>query len=141
MKKNLIAMVGILLFVFIFVKPGHSQEVKTSPIEVKSYEGIPYVSGGIGLDEREELEASGKDYNLKLTFAVREGNYLGDVKVSIVSSSGKKILDAVSEGPWFFTRLPPGRYSVRAEVKDKTLQRAFEVKAKGQTRLNFLWQR
>jgi hypothetical protein len=63
-------------------------------IEKKDYQGIPYVSGGVGVDEREAFVAMGKDYSLKLMFAIKSGEYLSDVKVEISDSIGKKLQTA-----------------------------------------------
>jgi hypothetical protein len=42
------------------------------------------------------------DYNLKLVFSEKgTGAYLADVKLSIADMKGRKILEAVSDGPWF----------------------------------------
>lgn len=82
----------------------HAAEQNDSfPVEQKVYQGIPYVSGGVGLEEREQFAAIGKNYNLKLVFAFKSGAYLSDVKVDISDSIGKKVLSAIAEGPWFFT--------------------------------------
>ena len=37
---------------------------------------IAYITGGIGLTEREQLKALEKDFNLKLMFTLIEGNYI-----------------------------------------------------------------
>jgi hypothetical protein len=100
---------------------------------------VPYLSGGVGLDEREALNQMGKDYNLKLSFAETAGNYISDVAVKIRDSSDRVALDAVSGGPWFFSKLPPGRYTVVVRYNEKTQQTAVQVSGKGQSVLNFLW--
>ena len=76
--------------------------------------GIPYLSGGVGLDERDALRAVSGEYNLHVTFAQREGNYLSDVHVAIQNANGATLLETVPQGPWLFTKLPPGRYTVIA---------------------------
>ena len=48
--------------------------------------GIPYVSGGFGMDERENLRAMSKDDNLELSFAAQNENYLGGAKIFIKKS-------------------------------------------------------
>lgn len=78
--------------------------------------GIAYMSGGVGLDEREAIHGLAMNYNLRLVFADRDGAYFSDVKVDIRDSSGREILSAVSNGPWFFAKLPSGRYKITAEA-------------------------
>ncbi len=115
-------------------------EKNVLPVEQRQYQGIPYVSGGIGLDEREKLAAISKNYSLKLVFAIKSREYLADVKVEISDSSGKNVLDAVADGPWFFTNLPPGKYTVTVTLKGKEKQNAVNiVKGQKQTTLSFYW--
>src|SRR4030042_2735367 len=97
------------------------------PVEQKEYQGIPYVSGGIGSDEREKLAAIGKNYSLKLVFAIKGGEYLADVEVEISDSTGKKVLDAVADGPWFFTNLPPGKFTITATMMGKEQKRGAHI--------------
>ncbi|MBN1473182.1 MAG: hypothetical protein JW914_01075 [Syntrophaceae bacterium] len=104
------------------------------------YKGISYISGGIGLDERERLTSIGKNYSLKLVFAVKSREYLADVRVKIMDKSGKKVLDVVSEGPWFYADLPTGKYTVSASLSGREKQSAANiVKGQAQTTLRFYW--
>ena len=81
--------------------------------------GIEYVSGGIGADDKEEMEATRQDYNFRLTFACpHSGQYLADIKVTVENTkSHEKIMDVVSGGPLFFAQLPDGKYNVTAEFE------------------------
>jgi len=85
-------------------------------------EGFRYMSGGIGLEEREIMESWGADYNVKLAFAELSGNYVSDVKVVMEDQNGKDIISATTNGPWLYVRLPPGTYNVKAtfegEIKE-----------------------
>ncbi|MDO9008259.1 MAG: hypothetical protein Q7U80_08545 [Thiobacillus sp.] len=79
--------------------------------------GITYISGGNGLEERQALNEVSGEYNLKLVFAEKgSGSYLADVKLSIMNMKGQKVLEAVSDGPWFYVKLAPGRYKITAEA-------------------------
>jgi hypothetical protein len=80
-----------------------------------------------------------RNYDLKLIFATREGNYLSDVNVTIVDEQGRKVLETVSEGPWFYTKLPAGKYKVTAEARGKTYQQVVQVSPQKQTQLQFHW--
>jgi hypothetical protein len=105
----------------------------------RSEQRIPYLSGGIGLDEREALRSRATEYNLMLSFAEKTGKYLSDVEVGITNAQGDRVVAAVSDGPWFFITLPPGSYTVRASTLGKTLQQVATVSANRQTRLYFYW--
>src|SRR5262245_64716920 len=68
--------------------------------QVQTYQGIPYLSGGIGEEEREMLRRLAHDYNVQLIFAAKEGHYLSEVHVRIMDARDRTVLDAVSAGPW-----------------------------------------
>ncbi len=108
-------------------------------LQVRDYQGIRYVSGGIGLSGREELSALSPQFNLRLMFAIHgAGSYLADVGVRILDSGGAVVLEAKSEGPHFLAQLPPGRYTVEVNARDQTQRQPAQIGAR-QTRLNFYW--
>jgi hypothetical protein len=118
----------------------YAEEGYASPIEQMIYQGIPYVSGGVGLEEREALAAKYGNYNLKLMFAAKGGEYLADIKVEISDSRGKKVLVATADGPWFFTNLPQGKYTVTVTTMGKEQQNKVTIgKGQKQTTLRFYW--
>ena len=50
---------------------------------------------------------------MRLMFALAgSGEYLADVTVKLVDAYGDTVLDAVSDGPLFYARVPPGRYRI-----------------------------
>ena len=75
---------------------------------------VPFVSGGVGEDALARLKAREKEFNLKLVFTLTEGNYLADVGVVIADTSGKALVEHVTDGPVFMARLPAGNYVVTA---------------------------
>src|SRR6202795_2885293 len=82
---------------------------------------VPYISGGVGADAREELLAKEKEYNLKIIAAEKSGDYLADVKVVIESARKERVLDTTMEGPILLAKLAPGTYTVRATSDGQTL--------------------
>lgn len=97
------------------------------------------VSGGIGLDARDELAAKARDHNLKLVFALATREYLSDVDVRIADAKGREVAAQRSEGPWLFAKLPPGNYTVSATSNGNTITKKVSVGGKGQKVVNFLW--
>lgn len=82
--------------------------------EGKTAEGFPYMSGGVGADERLALKERAKAFNVKLVFAAADGSYIADVKLEIGGAKNQAIVSTATTGPWFFIELPPGTYSVKA---------------------------
>ncbi|MHB8138896.1 MAG: carboxypeptidase regulatory-like domain-containing protein [Smithellaceae bacterium] len=128
---------GLLLIACGAVNQAAAEE-NVLPIAQTEYQGIPYLSGGASLDAREQLDAEGRNYSLKLVFAGKNGEYLSDIKVGILDRAGKKVLDAVSTGPWFFCKLPPGKYTVTATMMSKEKRSRVNI-GKGQSTLRFYW--
>ena len=100
---------------------------------------VPYLSGGIGVDERQELLDKEKDYNLKIITAEASGDYVGDVRVVIESVGKGRVLEATMEGPILLARLAPGTYTIRATLDGKTLTKSVTISAEGLRQVDFRW--
>ena len=83
-------------------------------------QGAKFMSGGVGLGERQKMLGMAPDYDLKLSFANRRGHYLSDVNVSVTDEDGKQVLNTVTAGPWLYVSLPPGKYDVKATYDHRT---------------------
>ena len=57
---------------------------------------VPFVTGGAGADERADLQAKEKGYNLKVVAAATSGDYLADVWVVIESAVKKSVLGSAA---------------------------------------------
>ncbi len=143
MIKNILQVTGTVFMAMMMVIGWNNvfaQTQSASPVEQKEYQGIPYTSGGIGAEERQALTAMSRNYNLKLLFISQGRSYLSDVHVEMMDENGKKVLDAVADGPWFFANLPPGKYTVTGTMAGKKqTSRINIVKGQKQTILNFHW--
>ncbi len=140
MKKNYKTIIGLAGLLCVLGSRGNVDALIPEGPQVQTYAGIPYLSGGIGLDEREALRSLAKEYNLRLSFVLNKGNYLSDIEVLIADDRGTTVLAAVSQGPWFFTKLPAGTYHIRAKTFAQSLAQVVYVSQQGQSRLSFLWQ-
>ena len=90
--------------------------------------GVDFVSGGVGLMARQEMQSQAGQYNLHLEFAAApEGEYVSDVVVSIVDSKGSNLLSTRTQGPWLMARLPAGTYTVNARYGGSTRQQQLTV--------------
>ena len=100
---------------------------------------VPYVSGGIGIDAINRLDAMAGQFNLKLVFASQSGEYLSDVKVTITDTARKIVLDTMSEGPWLMTKLRPGQYQIVATYGGNVEKRTIAVGAAKLNTVDFRW--
>ena len=100
---------------------------------------VPYISGGAGEDERQELLAKERDYNLKVVAADKSGDYLANVQVVIESARKERVLDTTMDGPILLVKLAPGTYTIRATSDAKTLTRTVTIAAQGLQQADFRW--
>lgn len=104
-------------------------------------EGIPFLSGGVGIRERELLNEMGKGYSLKMVFSNKRGEYLTDIVVRVLDSREKVILTTVSNGPWLFIDLPEGVYALEASfMADRKKIGGVEIKRGVQKVISFQWE-
>ena len=100
---------------------------------------VTYVSGGVGTASLDRLSSLARDFNLKLVFALKSGDYVSDVKVTIADAAGKQLLDTTSEGPWFLAKLPAGKYQIVATFAGNAEKRTVTVGAEKLRTVDFRW--
>ncbi len=98
-------------------------------LRAKSQPGISYMTGGVGLEEREAMKKEARNYNLWLEFAISAGNYLSGVKVRIKDAKGNVVLEEKSTGPWLLASLPEGKYLINAKIRQQGLTTSVDVPA------------
>lgn len=137
MKKPIV--VSMLVFAFGSWCPSLWAQDAAPPPAVQEYQGTPYLSGGVTDDERAQMLAGGKNFNLKLIFAEKTGAYLTDIEVVVTDPKGKKVLEIKSGGPIVLAKLPAGNYRVAAAANGKEQRRNVSIPAKGQGSMAFYW--
>ena len=100
---------------------------------------VPFISGGAGADERADLQAKEKDYNLKVIAAATSGDYLADVWVVVESAAKKNLLETKMEGPILLVKLPPGTYTIKATYGPSTQTQTVNIPAQGLREAAFRW--
>ncbi|BCL74993.1 hypothetical protein JHS3_07290 [Jeongeupia sp. HS-3] len=108
-------------------------------LPVQTQGNVSYVSGGVGDEEMAALKAIQASYNLRLLFVGRDGHYLSGTQVVVKNAKSEAVLDAESHGPYFYAKLPAGRYSVSASHDGKTQTRPLQVGTKGGKQTTFRW--
>jgi hypothetical protein len=97
-------------------------------IESHTENGVTFVSGGVGGEGVQAIRAIEQDYNLRLLFAMQgSGDYLSSVDVKILDQTGRTLVDAISNGPYFLARLGPGRYRIVAESGGKSIEKRVDI--------------
>lgn len=135
LQKAVCLVFGLLFTVAVFSAAAAAQDLP----EIQSQGEVSYVSGGVGEEERAWLDELSDRFNLKITMAQQEGNYLSDIRVRIYNQQAELVLDAVSDGPWFFAELPAGAYTIDAEAAGRTIIKKVNVTATEQSEVVFAW--
>lgn len=100
---------------------------------------MPYRSGGIGVTSQQAMEAARNDYSLSLVFARADGAFLTDVALEIVDTQGRTVLERTEPHPMVLVDLPPGRYTVMADVQGRAQRHEVQVPAAGNRHVVLNW--
>lgn len=93
------------------VVPALAEENPPQPMNQGS---VTFVMGGVGAHAREALEATAKDYNLRITNATKNSELTGADSIVIKDSTGKQILTIQNSDPLLYAKLPAGTYTIEA---------------------------
>ena len=110
------------------------------PVRQQSYDGVPYVTGGIGSTEQEYLKSKElrAQYNLEILTAAKSGSYVSMARV-VIHSAGRVVLQAKMDGPMLLALLPNGKYRVEVSVGSETQSRHVSVKQGSLRRVITSW--
>ena len=107
--------------------------------EVMHQGAITYTSGGFGLEERDALKSTAKDYNLIISNADREGKFTADTTLVITNKGNRETLTVTDAGPLFYARMPAGTYVVKAVNGSQKRERTVAITGQKQERMYFIW--
>jgi hypothetical protein len=114
------------------------QAPSTPALQAQQQGNITFVSGGAGDEDRDALHQVENQYNLRLMFAARNGDFLANIGVTLSDARGKAVLDTVAEGPIFYAHVPPGRYRVTVSNQGQAQSRDITI-GNGPVRQDFYW--
>ena len=129
------AIAAILLGAAVLAPPVQAQ---SDQVEL-SAGGVSYVSGGVGTTSIDRLNSLAGDFNLKLVFALKAGDYLSGVKVTISDAAGTALLETTSQGPWLLARLPAGNYQIVASFDGNAERRTVTIGSEKLRTVDFRW--
>ena len=107
-------------------------------LQAQQQGNITFVSGGAGTEDRDALRQVESQYNLRLLFAARNGDYLANVAVTLSDARGNAVLDTIAEGPIFYARVPAGRYRLTVSNQGQSQSRDISI-GNGAVRQDFYW--
>jgi hypothetical protein len=90
--------------------------------------GVPYLSGGVGLEERAAMREQAGAYSLRLMTAVQgSGEYVDGAEAVVTDLHGRELSRVRLDGPWLYLDLAPGAYRVAVQFNGQTLQQRVQV--------------
>ena len=101
--------------------------------------GIPYLSGGIGDEEREAIDRARNNYNIKLVLAEASGSFVSNVALHITTVLGEPVISIPGAGPLVLLQLQPGTYLINADYERRNVQKRFDVSDNVAQTVNVLW--
>lgn len=102
---------------------------------------VAFVTGGIGQDERDELNTKAREYSLHITYANASAReYLGDVDVVIKDKDQHIVFEDKNTGPFLYVNLPEGEYDASFVYEGKTKKQKITVTGNPQQKLILTWQ-
>jgi hypothetical protein len=139
MKKTLLFILVVSLLYSTGALAGSHTVVRSAPEPQTSMDGIQFISGGIGITEREILDQMAEKYTLKVVLAGRGGHYLSRCDVEIIRTDGTKIVSTTTNGPWLLADLEPGDYRVKAQHDSTWKSQKVTVSADALQQVVFNW--
>jgi hypothetical protein len=123
-NRRSIALVAVLAVSVAFVlaqpTPSAARDRESGMISSKTEQGYAFMSGGVGIEERNLMQRKAGAYDLDLSFADKQGHYLSDVSVVIDDENGTQLVNSRATGPFFYIDLPSGKYDVKASFDNQT---------------------
>lgn len=133
----------LLALIFFGLFSGLSKAQVNLP-DTQTYQGIAYITGGIGSEESEGLLALGKTWPLTLEFSQDHPQrplWVADVLVKIVDQKKKLVFEAMSDGPILLLKLAPGKYEGEFSYEGKVLKRPVTVEEGKSLKQSIVWPR
>ncbi|PPD13239.1 MAG: hypothetical protein CTY26_00010 [Methylophilus sp.] len=102
--------------------------------------GIDYVTGGIGSEEVEAMEAFKKQFNLYFLFSEgKVGRVIDDINISITDSKNQTVFALEHAAPRLLLNLPSGKYQAIASYLGSEQRYRFTHDAKKHQRIILNW--
>jgi hypothetical protein len=131
LSKNIIGIIAVAI-----VTVGSSTAFA---LTTNTANGITYLTGGVTLDERQEMADQRKNFSLLLKFAAKSGRYLGDVAVNITNGKGAAVFESTTDGPWLLVNLPAGSYTLKATSGGVSQSQKISIGENARRELTMYW--
>ena len=105
--------------------------------------GLAYITGGIGGNESEAIEADAKNWPLMIQLSQIDqkgwGTWISGVRLKVLNDKKEEIFNVVCEGPFVLLRLSPGSYVIDATYDGVVQQKNISLKKSQSEKLSIYW--
>lgn len=108
-------------------------------LPLQSYNETIFVTGGVGEEELEDINAARGDFNVQLLMAEKSGAYVAGVRLVVFDAKGGKVLEADGAGPYLLVRLPAGSYHGTADYEGRSMPFRLNVRGGGRQSAVIRW--
>ncbi|MDX2073766.1 MAG: hypothetical protein SFX19_05300 [Alphaproteobacteria bacterium] len=106
--------------------------------DTQQQSGINFITGGVGDEETDAMEAVKGDYNLRVTSADKTGHFSGAPHITITDMQHNELLSA-DAGPLFYADLPTGHYIIKGSNKEQGKSQKIVITGKKIAAVRFTW--
>lgn len=131
-----------ILMAVVFFAGANGSFAQADLPDSKNYQGIQYITGGIGSEESDAMLELGKKWPLVLEFSQAHPQrplWVADVTVKIIDQKKKVVFDAMSDGPILLVDLAPGNYELQLSFEGKPLKRTVKIEENKPVKLSITW--
>ena len=119
---------ALFMFIVLLAVPGTADELQ--PMVKQTVDGVSFITGGVGIGERNELkELFKKEYNCRIEIANEKKEYLWKAHIRILNANGNEVFETQTCGPWLLADLQQGSYTAVVTHKNTTKKFKFSVTA------------
>ena len=132
--SSLLCQVALSSLVTLSIASGvHAQD----SVQVVSAQAVELLTGGVGERERQDLLDQATDYDVFVSFAVRDtGAYVSGVRVTLTGRTLVRPIEVTANGPLMLANLPAGDYLLTAELPGwKPRERHLQVERRAHQQL------
>ena len=102
----------------------HAEALKTRT----NLKGVAYITGGIGEEQKAEMKAHAKAFNVHLLFSEGiSGRAVTDLNVDIYSETDEQVFRVINAKPLLYVQLPAGTYTILANNAGQRLRHKFTL--------------
>ncbi len=134
--KSIKLSVIFFLLAFSFIESAHAAGAETRLAK----NGIQYMTGGIGEEDKFDMRPHAKKFTLNLLFSHGSaGEYITDTNVNIYNEQSELVFRIKGAKPMLYVNLPAGTYTILASNNGEKLRHKLTIDANTNQKVILNW--